>query len=66
MRILSLIGKGILDVLWILVRIAGAVLWLALGALRGFLMLLSLVPSESSLLFLAEHLYKEGESDHEY
>ena len=43
MRILSLIGKGILDVLWILVRIAGAVLWLALGALRGFLMLLSLV-----------------------
>ncbi|MCR5226981.1 MAG: hypothetical protein K6E27_07200 [Eubacterium sp.] len=43
MRILSLLGKGILDVLWILVRIAGAVMWLALGALRAFLMLLSLV-----------------------
>ena len=43
MRILSLIGKGILDVLWVFIRIAGAVLWLALGALRAFLMLLSLV-----------------------
>ena len=43
MSILSAIGRGILDVLWILMKVAGAVLWLALGALRVFLMLLSLV-----------------------
>ncbi len=43
MRILSLIGKGILDVLWILVRVVGAILWLALGALRAFLTLFGLV-----------------------
>ena len=43
MRILSLIGKGILDVLWIIIRIVGAVLWLALGAVRAFLTLFSMV-----------------------